>query len=228
MFTTLLKSGGMSQRYIFAVLLGCTLLLSGCGSDQASAIKIENEVVSDRLDAKNKAVVDSFLDEKKDEVQKLSRQMSIYLNGSLTIDTALLKDSKGVLVPAMMHNGKLLNNDHTIPEMISAETGGGSVATIFVRSGNEFIRISTTLRRTGGQAGDGERATGSMLNHTHPAYNAALNGDTYTGTATLFESIYMTEYQPIKDKTGNVIGIIFVGKDIMSDVVLLRRRMKFA
>jgi methyl-accepting chemotaxis protein len=227
MFTKLLKSGDMSKRFIFAALLGCTLLLSACGSDQASAIKIENEVVSDRLDAKNKAVVDSFLDEKKDEVQKLSRQMSIYLNGSLVVDGSKLKDSKGISVPVMMHNGKLLNNDHTIPDMISAETGGGSVATIFVRTGDEFVRISTSLRRTAGQVGDGERATGSLLSHSHPAYNAALSGDTYTGTATLFESIYMTEYHPIKDQTGNVIGIIFVGKDIMSDVVMLRRRLKF-
>jgi hypothetical protein len=76
--------------------------------------------------------------------------------------------------------------------------------------------------------GDGDRATGSLLSHTHPAYQAALAGDTYIGTARLFESIYMTEYQPIKDRVGNVIGIQFVGKDIMSDVVLLRRRLRYA
>lgn len=228
MYTTFLRFGGMSQRLVLAALVGCVLLVSGCGSDQATAIKIENEIVSDRLDAKNKAMVDSFLDEKKDEVQTLSRQLSHYLDGTLTVDGSKMRDSKGMLVPTMMLNGKIINDDHRIPEMISAETGGGAAATLFVRSDNEFVRVSTSLRKSGGRPGDGDRATGSLLSRMHPAYNAALNGDTYIGTATLFDSIYMTEYRPIKDKTGNVIGIQFVGKDIMSDIVLLRRRLKYA
>ena len=72
---------------------------------------------------------------------------------------------------------------------------------------------------------DEEHAIGSTLSHKSPAYKVFLTGDTYTGTATLFGSAYMTEYTPIKNASGTVIGIRFVGIEISSDLILLKRKL---
>ena len=51
-----------------------------------------------------------------------------------------------------------------------------------------------------------------------PALRAAVTfaivitrGETYYGDATIFGKPYATGYEPIKDASGNVIGIYFVG-----------------
>ncbi|WP_353684815.1 methyl-accepting chemotaxis protein [Thermodesulfovibrio sp. 3907-1M] len=98
--------------------------------------------------------------------------------------------------------------DNSIPDKFTALTGG-SVATIFKREGNDFLRIATSLKKE-----DGTRAVGTTLDRNHPAYQLLLKGETYIGKATLFGKDYMTKYVPVKDNTGNVVGVLFIGFDI--------------
>jgi len=88
-----------------------------------------------------------------------------------------------------------------------ASTGG--VATVFLRAGEDFRRITTSLKKE-----NGERAMGTMLDHQHPAWRRALEGQSYTGRATLFGKPYMTFYDPLKDASGQVVGILFIGFDL--------------
>ncbi len=98
--------------------------------------------------------------------------------------------------------------DNSIPDKFTAMTGG-SVATIFKREGDDFLRIATSLKKE-----DGSRAVGTFLGKAHPAYSALMKGETYTGKATLFGKDYMTKYVPVKDASGEVVGVLFIGFDI--------------
>ncbi|MBA4267015.1 MAG: methyl-accepting chemotaxis protein, partial [Comamonadaceae bacterium] len=103
--------------------------------------------------------------------------------------------------------GMLLNDDFTEVDSFHAQNGG--VATIFMRKGDDFERISTSLKKA-----DGERAMGTLLDRAHPAYPLMLEGKTYTGRAVLFGKPYMTHYEAVRNEAGAVVGILFIGFDI--------------
>ena len=90
----------------------------------------------------------------------------------------------------------------------------GSVATIFEKKGEDFLRIATSLKKE-----DGSRALGTTLDRNHPAYPLLLKGEIYIGKATLFGKDYMTKYVPVKDGSGNVIGVYFIGYDITNNMI---------
>ena len=83
------------------------------------------------------------------------------------------------------------------------------IATIFARDGQDFIRVTTSLKDE-----NGKRAIWTKLDPNHPAYNLVLEGKTYIGKATLFGNDYLTFYDPIKDSNNNVTGILFIGYNL--------------
>lgn len=108
--------------------------------------------------------------------------------------------------PALYLGSVRLNNEFTEVDEFQRMTAG--VATVFVRDGSEFIRITTSLTKQ-----DGSRALGTVLDHQHPAYQRLLAGQGYVGRAVLFERNYMTQYTPVRDGQGQVIAVLFVGFD---------------
>ncbi|MCK6388282.1 MAG: methyl-accepting chemotaxis protein [Zoogloea sp.] len=109
--------------------------------------------------------------------------------------------------PTLEYRGKALNLDFTAVDELARSTGG--VATIFARHGDDFIRVSTSLKTD-----KGERAIGTLLGADHPARARLLAGDSYLGTAKLFGRHYMTKYVPARDRDGKVVGVLFVGFDL--------------
>ncbi len=118
-------------------------------------------------------------------------------------DTFELDAEQGTLASWFM----VLNNDYTEVDAFQEATGG--VATVFMRKGDDFERVTTSLKNE-----KGERAMGTLLARSHPAYPLMLEGKTYTGRASLFGTPYMTHYEAIKDTGGRVVGILFIGFDI--------------
>ncbi|MGS0682856.1 methyl-accepting chemotaxis protein [Shewanella sp. 125m-7] len=121
----------------------------------------------------------------------------------------------GVETPALRHEREQINASKSKVDRYSNLTGGN--ATVFVRDGDDFIRISTSLKKA-----DGKRALATYLNKEHPAYNAMLKGNDYEGYAQLFGKDYMTIYRPIKNSNGEVIGILYIGFDISGSLAQLR------
>ena len=122
------------------------------------------------------------------------------------LDTARTVDVAGAATPVLKSGGKDLNGDLSFTDRLTSEIG--AVATVFVKSGDDFIRISTSLKND-----KGERAIGTPLNHASPAYKTLIDGKGYVGLTELFNKQYMTQYDPIVDASGKVIGALFVGKD---------------
>ena len=82
----------------------------------------------------------------------------------------------------------------------------GGEATIFVKSGDQFVRVATTVKKE-----DGTSAVGSALDENSPAIAKLNKGEAYYGDATVFGKTYDAGYEPIKDASGAVIGGYFVG-----------------
>ncbi|MQA40402.1 methyl-accepting chemotaxis protein [Rugamonas aquatica] len=140
-------------------------------------------------------------------------------DGKFTLDPAATVDIGGKPTPSLKHDGKTLNLDFTIPDRFTADTG--VVATIFAANGDEFVRVSTSLKKE-----NGERAVGTQLDHAHPSYAPLRAGANYIGLATLFGKQYITQYDPIKDASGHVIGVLFIGLDISKNMAMLKEKIK--
>ena len=95
-----------------------------------------------------------------------------------------------VQAPGLYLGNELLNNNFAEVDEFQQMSAG--VATLFVRSGEDFVRVSTSLTKQ-----DGSRAIGTLLDHQHPAYQRLLAGQGYVGRALLFDRCYMTQYTPV-------------------------------
>lgn len=90
-----------------------------------------------------------------------------------------------------------------------------STATIFVKRGSDFVRISTNV------IGDnGSRAVGTLLDAKGKAYSAISQGNSFYGVVDILGKPYITGYEPIKNSAGQVIGIWYVGYPLNSLTVL--------
>ena len=116
-------------------------------------------------------------------------------------------DNAGTLTPGLLNGSTLLNLNHHEVDRFTSSTH--ATATLFVASGEDFVRIATSIKNQ-----NGERVVGTLLERSHPGYQLLLSGEPYTGYATLFGKQYMTKYEPIHDSDGSVIGVLFVGLDV--------------
>ena len=66
-------------------------------------------------------------------------------------------------------------------------------------------RVATTVKKSDGQRSVGTKASEKVINEV------LKNGKPYTGLAEVLGEEYHSAYSPISDKTGQVIGMIFVG-----------------
>ncbi|MCS7215571.1 MAG: Cache 3/Cache 2 fusion domain-containing protein [Thermodesulfovibrio sp.] len=148
-------------------------------------------------------------------IESLKKEIGL-IKAQIVVFDETAKDSaeKFMKIFQSMAPGIKPNND--VCDKFTAMTGG-SVATIFEKKGDDFLRIATSLKKE-----DGTRAVGTTLDRNHPAYPLLLKGESYLGKATLFGKDYMTKYVPVKDSSGNVIGVYFIGFDISKAIKNLK------
>ncbi len=117
--------------------------------------------------------------------------------------------------PAVSVGGSPFNLNFDEVDSFTRMTGG--TATIFARVGDDFVRVSTSVKKE-----DGSRAMGTALGQAHPAYQAMMAGKPFVGRATLFGRDYMSRYSPVVDESGRTIAILYVGFDITEGIKHLR------
>lgn len=145
---------------------------------------------------------------------------SFYAGLPLTMNLSNVRiESGGKKLPALIGPDGPLNNRFDIVDRFTSESG--STATIFVRDGEDFYRITTSVMQE-----NGSRAVGTSLGVSHPGYGQLIAGHAYTGRATLFGREYMTHYRPIKDSTGKTIGIAYIGFDFTDSLQALKKRIQ--
>ena len=130
--------------------------------------------------------------------KRFSAGLSVHLDEPVAV--------AGTQAPGLHLGSEVLNNNFKEVDEFKQMTAG--VATLFVRSGEDFVRVSTSLTKQ-----DGNRAIGTLLDHANPAYARLMAGQSYVGRALLFDRSYMTQYTPVRDSSGKVIAVLFVGFD---------------
>ncbi len=166
-----------------------------------------------------KNMVDLFNTAVTSEVNAFAKILASSFEGPFSLDPAALVDVGGRSTPTLKIGDTVLNNNFAIPDEFTRESGGG--ATIFVASGEDFIRVSTTTKKE-----DGSRAVGTILDHKHPGYAVLRSGQSYTGLATLFGKQFITRYDPVRDAAGKVVGVLYVGVNVSKEMATLKERIK--
>ncbi|WP_438332700.1 Cache 3/Cache 2 fusion domain-containing protein [Burkholderia pseudomallei] len=151
-----------------------------------------------------------------------SRAMTLFasfLPAGYALDAARTIDVAGTATPTLTAGGQTLNLDFSIPDQFLQKSG--AIATIFARRGDDFVRVTTSLKKQ-----DGSRAIGTLLDRKGPAYAPLVAGRTYTGLATLFGKRYITQYKPIADASGAIVGALFVGIDVGAEMRLVENGIR--
>ena len=107
-------------------------------------------------------------------------------------------------VPALYFGSIKMNNSFEVVDEVVKENGG--TATLFVKAGDQYIRVATNVKTD-----DGSRAIGTNLDPNGPAIAMIRKGEAYYGDATILGRPYVTGYDPIRDTSNSVIGIYYVG-----------------
>jgi Cache 3/Cache 2 fusion domain len=105
-------------------------------------------------------------------------------------------------VAAMYFGARKLNNNYDVVDEIKKTTG--ATATVFVKEGDDFIRISTNVLTP-----EGKRGVGTALARAK-AYEAVSKGEQFCGAVDVLGTPFDACYNPIKEG-GKVIGVTYVG-----------------
>ncbi len=110
----------------------------------------------------------------------------------------------GKQVPAVYFGSTKMNNNFDLVDEVVKRAGG--TATIFVKSGDEYVRVATNVKKD-----DGSRAIGTVLDPKGKAIMSIQKNEAFYGEVDILGKPYITGYEPIRDTSRNVIGIYYVG-----------------
>jgi methyl-accepting chemotaxis protein len=145
---------------------------------------------------------------KKQMAELSTRCLTLKLSGDIQSSRDYVKQTFGKFHYAQ----KTLTDDNNIPidnkfELVDEITSKlGVAATIFVKDGDDFRRLITSIRNK-----NGDRLVGTKLGNASAAYEPVHRKETYYGKADILGLSYLTVYDPIVDDLGNLIGILFLG-----------------
>jgi hypothetical protein len=120
--------------------------------------------------------------------------------------TMLFNERKRIvdLASGLYFGSTKMNNFFDVVDDVVKEAGG--TATLFVKAGDEYVRVATNVKKD-----DGSRAIGTILDPKGKAIESIKKNEAYYGDADILGKAYATGYEPIRDAGKNVIGIYYVG-----------------
>lgn len=142
--------------------------------------------------------------------------MAVLKTMGLQLGTPALGSEVSVMgrqVPELLLGSQSQANQYQLVDSLTEKMGG--TATLFVKSGDDFVRVSTNVKK------DGQRATGTVLAPSGAAMAAIRQGQAFYGQVDILGSPYLTGYEPMRDGAGQVIGIWYVG--YKADMAVLER-----
>ncbi|HEV3429422.1 MAG TPA: Cache 3/Cache 2 fusion domain-containing protein [Paraburkholderia sp.] len=202
----------LSCVIVAAIFIAFTLALTNSAATQVGEQVRARIAEKDQSVASTIALIDSALDA---EVDRSMTLFASFLPGDFTLDPTQTVDIGGKATPTFKVGDHVLNLDFSIPDQFLSRSG--AIATVFARSGDDLVRVTTSLKKQ-----DGSRAIGTLLDRKGPAYEPIMGGRSYAGLAQLFGRQYITEYKPITDASGKVIGALFVGVDVDKQIEAIK------
>jgi Cache 3/Cache 2 fusion domain len=110
----------------------------------------------------------------------------------------------GIDAPALYFGTTKLSNNFEIVDAIGKQDGKGMTATLFVKGEYDYVRVTTSVPRR-----DGRRAIGTVL--AGPALESIKAGKPHYGEVPILGMPYVTGYEPIRDASGAIMGVYYVG-----------------
>lgn len=138
---------------------------------------------------------------------KITKAMSLMKEKAQALGAAKLdgiENVGGKTVPALFFGTTKMDGNFTLVDDIVKAVGG--TATLFVRSGEDYVRVATNVKKD-----DGTRAIGTILDPNGKAILSINKDEAFSGEVTILDKPYVTGYEPIHDAANNVIGIFYVG-----------------
>jgi methyl-accepting chemotaxis protein-2 (aspartate sensor receptor) len=204
----------MASLALFTVILGGFIVTSSMMTSRLIEQKVEASVhESAKLLS---GLIDSTDRDLRSRVQVFAQSFRKSLQGSIQIKPEMEIDIQGKKTPALLMADQPINLNFGIVDRFTETTG--AVATVFVKSGEDFVRITTSVKNE-----KGERAVGTTLDRANPAYVAIRSGKPFIGLAKLFGRQYMTYYEPLLDDKQQLVGISFIGLDFSELSANLRK-----
>ncbi|MFA7239907.1 MAG: methyl-accepting chemotaxis protein [Sulfuricellaceae bacterium] len=112
-------------------------------------------------------------------------------------------DVSGKTVPDLVFGGQAQANRFELVDGVTASQGG--TATLFSKAGEDFVRISTNVKK------DDKRAIGTLLDPNGRAIKAIRDGKAFYGQVDILGNPFLTGYEPILDSQKKTAGIWYVG-----------------
>jgi len=154
------------------------------------------------------------------EADRFMLSFAAVLPGPYTVDPSQTIEVAGKPTPAFRSGDLQLNNSFEVPDRFLATTGG-TVSTVFARTGDDFVRVTTSLKKQ-----DGERAVGTVLDRSGAAYAAVAAGRSFRALTWLFGKPYMSKYEPVRDVGGKIVGALYVGVNVEAELASLKNRIR--
>lgn len=106
-------------------------------------------------------------------------------------------------VPALFFGERKINNNYDVVDAV--RKAHNATATVFVKDGDEFVRVSTNVLTP-----EGKRGVGTQLAR-NKAYEAVIKGSQYCGPIDVLGTAFDACYNPIKDASGKLVGVSYIG-----------------
>ena len=106
-------------------------------------------------------------------------------------------------VPALFFGERKINNNYDVVDAV--RKAHNATATVFVKEGDEFVRVSTNVLTP-----EGKRGIGTLLAR-NKAYEAVSVGKQYCGPIDVLGTAFDACYNPIKDAAGKIVGVSYIG-----------------
>src|ERR1700674_567394 len=178
----------IAVKFSLLLLPAVALLLGSLAIVQAwvSTNSLESKGLAE-LKQKNELIVgmiDSYDKSLKHSVTRLGEVFPTYYPGPYELDEAHLMQVGDNAAPVLRVGGHIVNLDFGGVDRFTEVTLG--VATLFARKGDDFIRVTTSVKNE-----KGARMVGTFLTPNSPAYPKMMHGETYFGKARLFGRDYI-------------------------------------
>ena len=138
--------------------------------------------------------------------QQVKASMDLFkktISDSGPVTTGELTKVAQAKVPDILLGGAGQANQFALVDLHTTLMGG--TATLFSKSGDDFIRISTNVQTATG------RAIGTPLAQNGAAIQAIRQQQAFYGNVDILGNPYVTGYEPLTDASGAIIGIAYVG-----------------
>jgi methyl-accepting chemotaxis protein len=184
--------------------------LAQISRDIYALCQCQNEVLQGTIDANMRVALD-----------QLKKRGGVSLLEDKVLWTAVnqfTKEARDITLPRVAVGGTPLSQTRSlntyVPLVDDVVRLVGGTCTLFQRMDSEgnMLRVATTV-----VGKDGQRAIGTYIpviqpdGTRNPVLEAVLSGRPYRGRAFVVDTWYTTRYEPLQNRSGEVIGMLYVG-----------------